>query len=96
MVVVVIVVGVAATAAAAAAVVAAVVTVGVVFGLKPDLDDIGQEAAGYICGSDILPRRSEDIYSPRSLNLYVNLKTARRVGVVVPEQELKNAESILK
>jgi putative ABC transport system substrate-binding protein len=72
------------------------VKAGFLFGLKPDLHDIGQEAAGYICGSDILPIRSEDIYSPRSLNLYVNLKTARRVGVVVPEQELKNAESILK
>ena len=72
------------------------VDAGFLFGLKPDLYDTGQEAAGHICGSDILPRRSEDIYSPRSLNLYVNLKTARRVGVVVPEQELKNAESILK
>ncbi|MFT4725107.1 MAG: putative ABC transport system substrate-binding protein [Glaciecola sp.] len=72
------------------------VNAGFLFGLKPDLYDIGQEAAGYICGSDIYPRRSGDIYSPRSLNLYVNLKTARRVGVVVPEQELKNAESILK
>jgi putative ABC transport system substrate-binding protein len=69
---------------------------GFLLGLKPDLNDMGREAAEYICSGDILPSLSKNIYSPRSLNLYLNLKTARRVGVVVPEKQLENAESIFK
>jgi putative ABC transport system substrate-binding protein len=59
---------------------------------------IGLSARGFVCGQDFQGRKSRDlpIEQPTTFELVVNLKTAKALGVTVPDKLLATADEVIE